>query len=358
MTNTDEGYLKRLVDKEALATYLTSELGPADSYEVSHHQEGHSNETLFVTWGDTDVVIRRPPPGEVAKTAHDVLREYRVVDALQETSVRVPRTIIACEDQDVLGTDFYVMEQATGDVLRNEEPERFADHEHRYHIGAELVDSLAEIHAVDYDAIGLEEGEFGNPTGFTQRQVDRWEKQLEWAGEVTTTQREIPALDTVSEWLQTNVPEESPSTLVHGDYKLDNVMFGPGATPQVSVIFDWELATLGDPFTDLGWMLSFWRDKGDPDTPGIGLYPTFTTRDGYLTRAELVECYESVTDFDFEHERFYRTLAVFKIAGLGEMFYRRFLEGNSDDPLYPLMSDGVPQLAKRALRIIEGDEPL
>jgi aminoglycoside phosphotransferase (APT) family kinase protein len=358
MTNPDDQYLERLVDEEALASYLTSELGPTDTYEVSHHQEGHSNETLFVTWGDTDLVIRRPPPGEIAETAHDVLREYRVIDALQDTPVRVPRTILACEDLDVIGTEFYAMERATGDVLHTEGAERFATNEHRAHIGTELVDSLADIHAVDYDDIGLEEGEFGTPDGFTRRQVDRWEKLIHWASEVTTSQREITELDTVAKWLLNNVPQDPPSTLVHGDYKLDNVMFGSGVPPRVSVIFDWELATLSDPCTDLGWMLTFWRDEGDPDPPDLGLYSTFTARDGYLSRVELVDRYESVTGLTFDHERFYRTLAVFKMAGLGEMFYRRFLEGNSDDPLYPLMANGVPQLATRALGIIEGDEPL
>jgi aminoglycoside phosphotransferase (APT) family kinase protein len=175
---------------------------------------------------------------------------------------------------------------------------------------------------------------------------------------VTSAEREVQALDTVTEWLQANVPSESPSTLVHGDFKLDNVLFAPGVPPTVTAVFDWELSTLGNPFTDLGWMLSFWWDDGDPAPPEIDLYPTFTTREGYMSRQELIDCYESSTGFSFENERFYRTLAVYKMAGLGEMFYRRLLEGNSDDPLYQLMEDGVPQLAERAIRIIEGEEPL
>ena len=194
----------------------------------------------------------------------------------------------------------------------------------------------------------------------TQRQVDRWSKQISWAAEVTAEERPIPELDEVQSWLADNVPEEHPHTLVHGDYKLDNVMFGTGTPPEIVAIFDWELAALGDPYTDLGWMLSFWFDEKDPDLPSsVGaLYSSITMREGYPTRKELVERYEQATGTSFDDERFYRTLGVYKLIGLGEMFFRRYLEGNSDDPLYPKMRDGVPQLADRALRIIEGEEPL
>jgi aminoglycoside phosphotransferase (APT) family kinase protein len=351
-----ENYYERLVDEDALVAYLEAHLGDVDHYEIERHQEGHSNETLFVTWGDRELVIRRPPPGETADTAHDVLREYRVTNAVAETNVPVPKPILACEDHDVIGSDFYVMDQLEGDVLREGEPERFADPDHRRRIGEELVDTLAKIHDLDYEEIGL--GEFGRPEGYTQRQVDRWGKQLSWAFEVTEDEREIPVLHEVGDWLRANVPEEHPHTLVHGDYKLDNVMFGPGAPPELVGVFDWEMATLGDPRADLGWMLSYWRDAKDPDPEIPELVTRFMERDGYLTRPELVERWEDRTGYEFEHERFYRALAVYKLAGLGEMFFRRYLEGNSDDPMYPKMEDRVPALAARAKRIIDGDEPL
>lgn len=356
--DTNEEYIDRIVDEQSLTAYLEDQLGTANEYTIEHHQEGHSNETLFVTWGDRELVIRRPPPGEVAESAHDVLREYRVIDALQDTDVRVPTTVLACDDHSVLGSDFYVMELIAGDVLRDDEPERFATPEYRYRIGTELVDALAEIHAVDYEAIDLGAGDFGYPNGFTQRQVDRWKKQIDWASEATASERDVPALHDVTEWLQDNVPEDPPATLVHGDYKLDNVLFGLGTPPKITGIFDWELSTLGDPFTDLGWMLSFWHDADDSEPAIPELYPIFMSQEGYPTRQELVVHYEDATGYAFEHDRFYRTLAVYKMAGLGEMFFRRHLEGNADDPLYPLMDDGVPGLADRAMRIIDGEEPL
>ncbi|NUB93166.1 phosphotransferase family protein [Haloterrigena sp. SYSU A121-1] len=349
-------YYERLVDEDALVAYLGEHLGEVDDYEIERHQEGHSNETLFVTWGGEDLVIRRPPPGETADTAHDVLREHRVTAALADTDVPVPETKVACDDHDVIGSDFYVMERLEGDVLREDEPERFADPDYRRRIGEELVDTLAKIHRLDYEEIGL--GEFGRPAGYTQRQVDRWGKQLSWAFEVTEDEREVPDLYEVGDWLEANVPEDHPHSLVHGDYKLDNVMFAPGTPPELNAVFDWEMATLGDPRADLGWMLSYWRDPKDPEPEIPELVTRFMEREGYPTRVELVDRWEELTGLEFEHERFYRTLAVYKLAGLGEMFFRRHLEGNADNPLYPKMEDRVPALAARAKRILEGDEPL
>jgi aminoglycoside phosphotransferase (APT) family kinase protein len=352
----DRTYVERLVDEDALAAYLEEELGPADAYEVTRHAQGHSNETLFVTWGDRDLVLRRPPPGEVAETAHDVLREYRVIDALQDTPVPVPPTVRACDDHDVVGSDFYLMARVRGDVLRDDEPDRFADPDHRRRVGEELVDTLAQIHAVDPEAVGL--GDFGYPEGYTERQVERWAKQYMWAFQVTEDVREVPAVHELGEWLADNVPTDHPHTLVHGDYKLDNVMFAPGTPPELASVFDWELSTLGDPRADLGWCLIYWADPKDPPPTMPDLEARFMTREGYPTRQDLVDRWEDRTGLAFEGDRFYRALGVYKLGALGEMFLRRHLEGNADNPLYPKMEKRVPELARRGLRIIEGEEPL
>lgn len=353
---TSEAYFERLVDVDALRAYLREHLGPTESFDVRRHAAGHSNETLFVEWGERELVVRRPPPGETADTAHDVLREYRVMDALQGTPVPLPETVCACEDHDVLGSDFYVMERVAGDVLREDEPERFAVPERRRRVGEELVDGLATVHAVDPETVGL--GAFGHPEGYTERQVERWGTQLDWAFERTAAEREVPELDAVGEWLREHCPESHPHTLVHGDYKLDNVVYGPGDDPSLVAVLDWEMSTLGDPRADLGWMLSYWRDADDPAPATPDWTARFMERDGYPTRRELVARYEEHTGLSYEHDRFYRALAVYKLAGLGEMFFRRYLEGNADDPSYPLMRERVPALAARARRIIDGDEPL
>lgn len=345
-------YYDRLVDESALRQYLTRHLGPAEAVSFEHHREGHSNETLFVDWDEDGYVVRRPPPGETADSAHDVLREYHVVDALQGTDIPLPRTVAACDNPDVIGSDFYVVERLDGDVLRDDEPARFATPTARYSLGTELVDTLAAIHRVDYETVGL--AEFGRPHGFTERQVDRWRGQHEWAFEVTAAEREIPSLERVGNWLEDNVPVSYEHSIVHGDYKLDNVLYGPGKDPEMVGVFDWELSTLGDPLTDLGWLLLFWYDEPvEPLVPE--LQSTFMAREGYPSRRELVERYEQRTGIEFRNNRFYRALAAYKLAALGEMFFRRYLEGNSDDPLYPLMRERVPALAEAAVDIIDGD---
>lgn len=370
MSNETTDYFDRLVDLDALESFLADRLGSADVFEVERHPGGHSNETLFVTWGDRDLVVRRPPPGETAETAHDVIREYTVLESLQETDVLVPTTVVATEDHDVIGSDFYVMEKLDGAVIRDEEPDQIDTPADRTRVGAEMVDTLAAIHTVDYETVGLED--FGSPDGFTQRQVDRWQQQYEWAFEVTTEAREIPEIHELTEWLQANVPSDHPQTLVHGDYKLDNVMFGSGGgdaspneragdareqPPEILAVLDWEMSTLGDPFTDLGWLLSYWPDADDATTKvGTAGDAEYLLREGYHARSELVDRYEQATGFQFENDRFYRALAYYKLGGIGEMFFRRHLEGNADDDHYPIMEERVPELARRAMRIVDGED--
>ena len=347
-----------LVDHANLRAFLADHLGVAERFDVQRHDQGFSNETLFVTWGDTDLVIRRPPIGETADTAHDVLREYEVVDALQDTGVPVPTTVAATEDPEIIGVSFYVMERLDGDVLRYAEPDRFENSDARAGIGLEMVDTLAAIHSVDYEAVGL--GDFGTPEGFTERQVERWQGQFEWAFEETTESRKVPEIAEIGEWLAANVPEQPAYTLVHGDYKLDNVIFGSGSDPELAGVLDWEMSTLGDPLTDLGWFLFFWLDPVEGEMAPLlqTMAPAFLTGEDYHTRGELVERYEEQTGVEVQNLTFYRVLAVYKMAALGEMFYARYLMGNSDSTFYAMMEDGVPQLAEHALEIVDDERPL
>ncbi|MDS0473726.1 phosphotransferase family protein [Natrinema sp. 1APR25-10V2] len=352
---SEEAYLEQLIDEESLREYLASELGAVDEFAVTYHQAGHSNETLFVDWGERELVCRRPPAGATADSAHDVLREYRVMNALQGTDVPLPETVLECDDHDVIGSDFYVMERLRGDVIREAEPKRFGKPEFRRRIGTELVDVGAEIHALDPEAVGL--GSLGHPDGYTERQVDRWTAQIEWAMEVTSERREVPTLFEVADWLADNVPEPPANTLVHGDFKLDNVLFEPGTPPEIGGVFDWEMCTRGNPFVDLGWMLAYWPDEKDPERTKA-LTPSFLAHADYPTRRQLLERYEDRTGWTFENQRFYRAFGVFKIASASEMFFRRYLEGNSNDPTYPNMEERVPEYAAWAERIIDGEEPL
>jgi aminoglycoside phosphotransferase (APT) family kinase protein len=348
MTNED-AYLDRLVDEAALRTYLESELGPADGFDVEHHGQGHSNETLFLTWGERELVMRRPPPGETAESAHDVLREYRVIEALAGTDVPVPTPVLACSDTSVVGVEFYLMDRLDGDVVRDREPERFAAPEHRRRIGEALADTLAAIHMLDYEAVGL--GDLGRPEGYTERQVERWGRQFEWAGETTREVRAVPHVEAIGEWLEANVPGEYEHTVVHGDFKLDNVMLAPGTPPRIVAVMDWEMGTLGDPLRDLGWLLVYWDTE--PLVPD--LMPGFLDRPGYPSREALIRRYERASGIEFVHREFYVVLALYMLAAVCEMFYARYLNGDSDDDLYPKMETLVPDITQRAMALVDGD---
>ncbi len=346
-------YLDRLVDRDALREYLREMFGPASVYSIDRHPAGHSNETLFVAWGDRELVIRRPPPGETADTAHDVTREYSVTQALVETAVPTPNPLAVCENHAIMGSDFYLMERLDGTVIRGDEPDRFGTAAARGSLAVELVDSLAAIHEINPETVGLEE--FGHPEGYTRRQVTRWTEQLQWAFDTTRPVRDVSALVSIGDWLEANLPQTHPETLVHGDFKLDNVMFAPGTPPEAIAVFDWELSTLGDPLTDLGWLLLFWQDNTDPEPPIPALTPSFTTRDGYPSREGLISRYERQADRAFTNSRFYRVLAAYKMAALGEMFFARHLHGDADDPLYPEMETAVPRLADRTIAFVDGE---
>jgi aminoglycoside phosphotransferase (APT) family kinase protein len=343
------------VDSDALAGYLEEQLGPAETFDLGLDRNGRSNDTLFVTWGDHDLVLRKPPAGATSESAHDVLREYRVMDALQRTTVPVPSTVLACEDDNVLGSEFYLMECLEGDVIRDSEPNRFADPSSRSSLGAEIIDTLASIHTVDGEGVGL--GDLGRPDGFTERQVELWYDQIEWAFERTERAGELSAVESAHEWLEDHCPESHPSAIVHGDYKLDNVMFGPAESPEIIGVFDWEMSTLGDPLTDLGWFLIHWHDAKDPEPVLPEVNPSFLARHGYLSRTELVSRYEEASGIDFENERFYRALATFKEAAACEVFHARYL-GGSGNAFHARMGEKVPRIVERLDRIIAGDESL
>ncbi len=339
-------YVSRLVNEQSLKSFLQTEFGSENVIDINRHQGGHSNETLFITWGPQDLVLRRPPPGETAQGAHDVLREYQVLSSLQKTSVPTPHVYTACEDTSVIGSEFYIMEQIHGSVFRESEPDFISQPEHRQRIGQELIDTLAKIHTVDYEAVGL--ADLGRPEGYLERQVDRWRKQYEWARERTEAVRALPGVEGIGQWLETNIPEPPAHTLVHGDYKLDNVMVSTDTPPVIKSVFDWEMSTLGDPLSDLGWLLHYWRDPDDPAPQEGEFAPEFTAKAGYPTRQELIDRYERKTGIEFKNPRFYRTLTAFKLGAVGEMFFRRHLEGNSEDEKYPQMKTYVPALIQRA----------
>ncbi len=338
--------LPPLVDEQALTDFLNDHFHSKADLVVQRHQAGHSNETFIILRGAMqEMVLRRPPLGAFLPSAHDVVREHRVLQALDQTPVRVPQPLCLCEDESVIGAPFYLMERVHGIVIRDRLPEEFTE-EHRGRIGEELVDTLVELHAVDPAACGLES--FGKMTGYLERQLRRWTGQLELTLPFT---RPLPDLEKVGEWLRDNRPESPATTIVHGDYKLDNVMFAPSPPPRLLAILDWEMSTLGDPLADLGWMTSFWLDPDDPTDDLFAQTASVTRMPGFLRRRDLVERYTSATDRDVSNLNWYIVLAIWKLAILLEGSYARHLAGMTDDPFFAHMEHGVPLLARRALQV-------
>ena len=304
--------------------------------------DGHSNVTFALSTG---VVLRRPPRGPLPPSAHDVLREARLLQALATTDVRVPRVLAACEDESVIGAPFFVMELIDGEVITSAAPAALAAAGERPRIASELVDGLVELHAVDRSTPAFEG--FGRPSGYLERQVKRF-SQL-WEHNAT---REIPEVGEVGRWLADNLPDpaDAPAaTIVHGDYRLGNVMYGAAAPARLVAIFDWEMATTGDPLADVGYMASHWREVGDPPTR-FNLQ-TVTEQPGFPTRRELVELYAQRSGRSVERLDWYVALAVWKAVVFMEGNYKRAMSGATDDPYLKTFGEGVPELAARALDV-------
>ncbi len=341
--------LPKLVDEDALARFLNEHFHGSADLVVQRHRAGHSNETFIVLRGGMqEMVLRRPPLGAFLPSAHDVAREFRVMQALDRTPVRVPQALCLSEDESIIGAPFYLMERVQGIVIRDRVPDAFSEKDRRK-IGRELVDALVELHAVDPASCGLDT--FGKPSGYLERQLRRWTGQLELTLPFT---RPLPDLERVGEWLRDNRPESPPTTIVHGDYKLDNVMFAPQPPPRLMAILDWEMSTLGDPLADVGWMASFWLDPEDASDDLLARQASVTQQPGFMRRAELVERYEQATGRDTSGLDWYVVLAIWKLAILLEGSYARHLAGMTDDPFFAHMETGVPRLAQRALEVAAG----
>lgn len=334
----------QLVDEEKLVAYLQDKLPGSGPFEIQRHRAGHSNETFFIRRDGRGWALRRPPAGAFLPSAHDVGREYRVLSALVETNVRTPATTMTCEDESIIGAPFYLMELIDGFVIRDKLPETYSEDD-RMRIGEELVDALVELHAIDPDACGL--GSFGKKDGYLARQLRRWTGQMDLTLPLT---RELPVLRDLGNWLSENVPEPPPATIVHGDYKLDNVMFDK-SEPRLIAILDWEMSTLGDPLADLGWMTSFWREAEDLENDVFADLGAVTAQPGFATRQHLVDRYVDKTGRDVSALNWYVVLAIWKLAILLEGSYARHLAGMTDDPFFARMEQGVPALGERARRI-------
>ena len=308
--------------------------GPLNATRIG---AGHSNATFLLEREGMRSVLRRAPRPPLPPSAHDMLREARVLSALQGRA-RVPRVLAVCEDSDVLGVPFYVMEELHGDVVTDEPSPVLGTAEARRSAGDDLVDALVELHAVDIESAGL--GGFGRPDGYLERQLRRFASL--WEHNAT---RELPLVAELAEWLAATLPASASATIVHGDYRLGNVML-ERARPRVLALLDWELATLGDPLADVGYLVATYTDAGSPPTV-LDLSPV-TRADGFPTRGELVARYAEQSGRDVGALAWYEVLALWKAAVFCEGLYGRYLGGETADPWTAGLVTGVPGLLRAA----------
>ncbi len=325
---------------EPLAAFL-DEHGVGDGeIRATPIGDGHSNVTYLIERGGREVVLRRPPRPPLPPSAHDVLREARLLRALKDTPARVPDVLAVGEDPAIIGMPFYVMERIAGDVIVTSVPDALDTPSERRLIGEQLIDALVEIHGVDWRAAGLEG--FGKPTGYLERQLRRFLGL--W--EINKT-REIPAVESVGAWLAENLPSSGPATIVHGDFRLGNTIFASGAPARLAAVLDWEMATIGDPLADLGYLTATWAEPCDAENPMLAL--SRVTRDpGFPGRAELANAYAESSGEPVNGLAWYQVLAVWKAAIFLEGSYRRYRAGASADTYFSSLDEGVPALARTA----------
>jgi aminoglycoside phosphotransferase (APT) family kinase protein len=330
---------------EPLAAFLDEHGLGSGAVEAEPVGDGHSNMTYLVRRDGCEVVVRRPPRPPLPPSAHDVLREARLLRAIRGTAARVPEVLAVCDDESVIGAPFYVMERLHGEVITKEVPAALDTPAERRRIGEQLIDALVEIHAVDWRE--CLDG-FGKPSGYLERQVRRFGGLWEHS-----RTREVESVERVGAWLAENVPESGAATIVHGDFRLGNTMFAFDAPARLLAVFDWEMATIGDPLADIGYLCATWSEADDPPVGRFEL-GRVTRAEGFPTRADLIARYEAGAGREVRDLAWYTTLALWKSVVFMEGNYRRAVEGRTDDPYLKSFGEGVLELAARAEAVAFG----
>jgi aminoglycoside phosphotransferase (APT) family kinase protein len=355
LTSTDRAPVRagEEIDHDALRGYLRAHLpelsaSASDSvWDVEQFSGGHSNLTYLISFGK-EFVLRRPPVGPVAPTAHDMPREFRLLAAIHPHFPLAPRPILLCEDASVIGVPFYLMERRSGLIVRDRIPREIGnDLEVRRRVSEAVADTLVALHAVDIYASDIVQ--IGKPAGFVARQVRGWADR--WQRAKTS---EVAEMDQVIGWLTDRLPSDSETgaTIVHNDFKLDNVMLDPGDPSRIVAVLDWEMCTVGDPLVDLGLFLCYWTLKGGEENQHSSLRAV-TMAPGWLTREEIIERYATKTGRDLSRIVFYETFARFKVAVVIQQIYFRFVRGQTRDERFRHFDLLVIELARDALALAQ-----
>jgi len=325
-----------------LRNHLPSAEGPLT---VQQFGGGHANLTYLLKFPDAEYVLRRPPLGPVAASSHDMTREHRVLKRLVEAFPLAPQSYILCTNLAVLGVNFHIMERRHGIIIRSTLPKSLQGQAGlNCRVGNMVVDVLTDLHQVNPEAVEL--GKLGRPEGFVQRQLDGWQRRWHNAKD-----QEIRDVDRIIRWLERNTPHPQATTLLHNDYKLDNLMVETDDLTEPVAVLDWDMTTRGDPLMDLGYLLNFWNEAGDdPNWYGISKMPT--NHRGFPTRAEVVERYARRSGLDLSGIAWYHVFGVFKFLVIVQQIYIRYLRGQTKDQRFAHYNDQVAHLAKKGVALI------
>jgi aminoglycoside phosphotransferase (APT) family kinase protein len=329
-----------------LAPFLQEHFGHEGTVSVQQFLSGHSNLTYLVRVGTRELVLRRPPFGSKVKSAHDMAREYRVLSKLHTAYPLAPRALLYCDDLSILNAPFYLMEPIQGMIIRRDPPPGvpFPPQTARQ-LSEAFVDNLARLHSLDYDAIGL--SDLGKPQGYLERQVKGWIERYH-----NSQTHDLPEVALISAWLAQRMPVTQRSSLIHNDYKYDNILLNPARVTEIVGVLDWEMCTLGNPLTDLGTALAYWTDSQDPkELQEIGSAPT--TLPGTLTRAQLADRYSAVTGHETGDMVFYLTFARFKVAVIIQQIYFLYAQGLTQDARFAGMPTTIHALVRASWQCAE-----
>lgn len=336
---------EELLELAPLQSYLEKHLENfSGELTVRQFRRGHSNLTYLISDGVSQWVLRRPPYGTKVATAHDMSREYRVLSGLWRAYSHVPKALLYCDDLEIIGSPFYVMERLTGLILRKDPPRNLAfDAKLARQLGLSFIDNLVEIHSVDLEKAGL--SNLGRPDGYTSRQVKGWtDRYLE------SQTDEIPTVEKTATWLAERIPSDSPQALIHNDYKYDNLVLDPDEPSRIVGVLDWEMATVGNPLMDLGTTLTYWIESNDsPMLQALRFGPTNVA--GTPTKRELIERYAQLTGIKKTNIDFYHVFGLFKTAVVAQQIYYRFKVGKTRDKRFESFIMGVKILADEAWKI-------
>jgi len=321
--------------------------GLEGKFVIKQFPGGFSNLTYFIKVGEKEMILRRPPFGKKAKTAHDMSREYKILDALHPVFQYAPKPLAYSENADIMECPFYVMERIPGIILRKDLPEGLSlKPEEADSLCKNFIRILNQLHCIDYKKIGLDG--YGKPEGYVKRQVEGWSSRYRDA-----KTDDAPDFEKVMKWLYEKMPNESDRPgIIHNDYKFDNVVLNPDNPLEIVGILDWEMSTVGDPLMDLGSSLAYWVDRNDsPEHQLTRMMPS--TEEGMMTRKELVEYYLKLSGRKMDTIDFYFCFGLFKLAGIAQQIYYRYYHGQTNDQRFAMLIGAVIILERAAIQVIE-----